>query len=120
MSQKSNATRRTVDATYRRFGNIASYNGREILYMEDMNVGFEHDLQRAIKVRTWELNLTDALFDEFSVKGHAIGVGREVLNIISATLHGNDREEVILILDHNRRKVMRGYDKVNGRETGLV
>jgi len=99
MSNRSRATHRTVNATYRKFGLLCQYNGREILYMEDMDIVFEHGSQKVIKVRTWQLNLFDHNLNELSLKTHTLGIGRNMYRIISMEYHGNDDEEIMLILE---------------------
>jgi hypothetical protein len=99
MARKSRVTRRALNATYRRFGNIAQFNGREILWMDDIDIDFEHDLQKTIKVRVWEFNLLDIELNELRLKAHTLGIGRNLYRIISFQYHGNDQEELILILE---------------------
>jgi hypothetical protein len=99
---RSRATKRAIDSTYKKFGQIMQYNGREILFMTDSDITFqsyEHGLQKLVKVRTWELNLTDHQLNELSFKAHTVGIGRNMYRIISFEFHGNDREEIILVLE---------------------
>ena len=99
MSSRSRAATRAMNATFRKFGNIMQYNGREILYMEDMDLSFERGANKVVKVRVWELNLLDHELNELSFKAHTVGIGRNMYRIISFEWLGNDDEEIALILE---------------------
>ncbi len=75
------------------------YNGREILFMEDLDLVFERGASKVVKVRTWQLNLLDHQLNQLSFKAHTVGIGRNMYRIISFEYVGNDDEEIALILE---------------------
>ena len=97
------ALERALRSTYRQFGITAKYLKKDILSMLDENLSFEHDLQRAIKIRSNDINLKRDTEGILHLPSNEIFFKGKMRKIQSWTFHGNDLEEIILLIEWNGR-----------------
>lgn len=95
---------KVLKATYNsRFCDTYTYGTASIFGMSDNSIEVDNNRQRAIKVQSSDITTTKDTNGVEQLPSKEITLGADTFKIITWQYHGNQREEIILVLEGDGR-----------------